>query len=69
MPVFLPGKSHKTEEPSRSPWDPKESNMTEQLTLSILIAFLHSLDLINMSNKCQMSAYLNISMRSFFFFL
>ena len=25
-----------TEEPGRSPWDPKELGMTEQLTLSVL---------------------------------
>ena len=51
-----------------SPWDHKESDTTEQLTLSLLTAFLHSLDLINMSNKCQMSIYLKIFIRSFFFF-
>ena len=69
-PVFLPGKSHRRRSlAGYSPWDPKESDMTEQLTLALLTAFLHSLDLINMSNKCQMSIYLKILIRSFFFFL
>ena len=69
-PVFLPGKSHRRMSlAGYSPWDPKESDMTEQLTLALLTAFLHSLDLINMSNKCQMSIYLKILIRSFFFFL
>ena len=68
-PVFLPGKSHRQRSlVGYSPWDPKESDTTEQLTLSLLTAFLHSLDLINMSNKCQMSIYLKIFIRSFSFF-
>ena len=68
-PVFSPGKSHRRRSlAGYCPWDHKESDTTEQLTLSLLTAFLHSLDLINMSNKCQMSIYLKIFIRSFFFF-
>ena len=68
-PVFSPGEFHRQRSLAGcSPRGRKELDTHEWLTLSLLTAFLHSLDLINMSNKCQMSIYLKIFIRSFSFF-